>query len=318
MKCVLFGGGGFIGSHLSKELLVHGYEVRIFDRPNLLREGCFSHLDNCEWMEGDFLNKDDVSKAITGCQVVFHLVSTTLPKGSNENPLYDIESNVISTIQMLEVAVQAGIRKVIFASSGGTVYGTPREVPIPETHPTDPICSYGIGKLAIEKYLHLYNLQHNLDYCVLRMANPYGEGQRPTASQGAVAVFLNRALHHKGIEIWGDGAVIRDYIYIGDVVEAFVKAMLYSGEYRIFNIGCGQGLSVLELVRNIEIVIRHPIARIHVSGRTFDVPTNVLNISRAYKALNWQPKTSFQDGLAQTLHWVERRPAETSVPETLT
>jgi UDP-glucose 4-epimerase len=208
---------------------------------------------------------------------------------------------------MLEVAASEGIRKVIFASSGGTIYGIPLETPIRETHPTDPICSYGIGKLAIEKYLHLYHVQHGLDYCILRMANPYGEGQRPMSSQGAVAVFLDRALHNKALEIWGDGSVIRDYIYIGDVAEAFMKAMMYSGEHRIFNIGCGQGWSLLDLISNIETVIRRPIARIHVSGRTCDVPANVLDISRANKSLNWQPRTSLQDGVAQTWRWVLQR-----------
>ena len=306
MKCVILGGGGFIGSHLSNALLAHGYAVRIFDRPNLLRESPFAAFADCEWIEGDFLNRDDVSKAITGCQVVFHLVSTTLPKGSNDNPLYDLESNVTSTLNMLDLAAETGVRKVIFASSGGTIYGIPLETPIREMHPTDPICAYGIGKLAIEKYLHLYYLQHGLDYCILRMANPYGEGQRPTSSQGAVAVFLDRASKNKAIEIWGDGTVIRDYVYIGDVAEAFVKAMRYSGEHRIFNIGCGQGSSLHDLISNIEAVIRRPIARTHLPGRTCDVPTNVLDISRASKFLNWQPTTSFKDGLTRTWQWVSR------------
>jgi UDP-glucose 4-epimerase len=306
VKCVILGGGGFIGSHLSNALLAHGDEVRIFDRPNLSRESPFAASANCEWVEGDFLNIDDVSKAVTGCQVVFHLVSTTLPKSSNDNPLYDVESNVTSTINMLDVAVRTGVTKVVFASSGGTIYGIPLETPIREMHPTDPICSYGIGKLAIEKYLHLYYLQHGLEYCILRMANPYGEGQRPTSSQGAVAVFLDRALKNKAVEIWGDGTVIRDYVYVGDVADAFMKAMEYSGEHRIFNIGSGQGCSVRELISNIETVIHRPIARIYLAGRTCDVPANVLDISRASKFLNWQPATSFEDGLAHTWHWLSR------------
>ena len=310
MTCVLLGGGGFIGSHLSKSLLAHGFKVKILDRPNLWRDSTSTVLNSCEWVEGDFLNVDDVSKAIAGCQIVFHLVSTTLPKGSNDNPVYDIETNVMSTLQMLEVAYKVGVKKILFASSGGTVYGVPQEVPISETHPMEPICSYGIGKLAIEKYLHLYHVQHNLDYCILRLANPYGEGQRPTGSQGAVAVFMDRAVHNKPIEIWGDGTVIRDYIYIGDVVEAFIKAMMYSGEYRVFNIGCGQGRSLLDVIGGIETTICRSLARTHVAARACDVPANVLDISRAYKALDWQPRTSFQDGLTQTWHWVLQRARE--------
>ena len=303
-KCLVLGGGGFIGSHLSKALHVHGFQVRVFERPNLYRGPDTSILDCYEWVEGDFLNVDEVAQAIAGCQIVFHLVSTILPKGSNDNPAYDIESNVMGTLHMLEVARRVGVKKIIFASSGGTVYGVPTEVPIKESHPTNPICSYGIAKLTIEKYLHLYQVQHNLDYCILRMANPYGEGQRPAGSQGAVAVFLDRAVHNKPIEIWGDGTVIRDYIYIGDVVEAFIKAMMYSGEYRVFNIGCGQGRSLLDVIGGIETTIGRSLARTHVSARTCDVPANVLDISRAHKALNWQPRTPFIDGLSRTWRWV--------------
>ena len=308
MKCVVLGGGGFIGSHLSKALLAYGYEVRIFDRPNLRREINAPVLDGAEWIEGDFLNAEDVARAINGCQVIVHLVSTILPQASNENPLYDIESNVMSTLHMLEAARKANVRKIIFASSGGTVYGIPREVPISEHHPTDPICFYGIGKLAIEKYLHLYQVLYGVEYCVLRLANPYGEGQRPYGTQGAVSVFLDKALKGKVIEVWGDGTVVRDYIYIGDAIEAFLKAILYTGEYRVFNIGCGQGRSVTELLKSIETVIGRPVDRKHVSARPFDVPTNVLDISRANKALNWQPQTSFNNGLIRTWEWVCQRP----------
>src|SRR4029434_4711286 len=188
------------------------------------------------------LNEEDVTQAVAGCEVVFHMISTTIPKSSNDNPAYDVESNLVGTLRMLEAARKAGVRKVVFASSGGTVYGIPKVVPINESHPTDPICSYGISKLAVEKYLHLYHALHGLDYCILRIGNPYGEGQRPTAAQGAVGVFLYKALHGGVIEIWGDGTVTRDYIYIGDVIQAFLKAMTYSGEHRLFNIGAGEGL----------------------------------------------------------------------------
>ena len=130
---------------------------------------------------------------------------------------------------MLEVAQKNNIRKVIFVSSGGTVYGIPQEVPIKESHPTEPICSYGIGKLAIEKYLNLFHLLHGMDYCVLRLANPFGERQRVAAEQGAVTVFLDKALRNEEIAIWGDGSVVRDYFYVGDAVSAMTKALAYKG-----------------------------------------------------------------------------------------
>lgn len=305
MKCLVLGGGGFMGSHLSRALLEQGHAVSIFERPNLKPVETFPPHKNLEWMEGDFLNEEDVTRAVAGCEIIFHLISTTLPKSSNDNPVYDAESNLVGTLHMLEAARKAGVRKVIFSSSGGTVYGVPKEVPIKESHPTDPVCAYGISKLAIEKYLHLYHALHGLDYCVLRIGNPYGEGQRPTASQGAVAVFLNKALHGEVIEIWGDGTVTRDYIYVRDVVQAFLKAMACPGEPRLFNIGSGEGRSLNDLIGAIESLVRRPVARRYLPARAFDVPTNILDISKAKAFLGWQPETSFHDGLSRAFKWLE-------------
>ena len=300
----MLGGGGFLGPHLSQALLGQGHTVRIFERPNLRCDVSFSNNPNVEFIEGDFVNEQDVTNAVPGCDVIFHLISTTLPKSSNENPVYDIESNVIGTLHLLRSAIKSDVRKILFASSGGTVYGIPREVPISESHPTDPVCSYAIGKLAVEKYLYLYHVLHGLDYCVLRIANAYGEGQRPFGSQGAVAVFLKKAMNDEVIEIWGDGKVVRDYVYVGDVIDAFLKAMSYEGEHRLFNVGAGEGRSVNELVSAIESVIGRPVGRRYVHGRSFDVPINVLDISRARVALGWEPKTPLYDGLARTLEWL--------------
>jgi len=317
MKCLVLGGGGFMGSHLSRALLEQGHGVRIFERPNLKPAEALPHDKALEWLEGDFLNEEDVGQAVAGCEIIFHLISTTLPKSSNDNPVYDVESNLIGTLHMLEAARNAGVRKVLFASSGGTVYGIPREVPIKESHPTDPVCSYGIGKLAIEKYLHLYHALHGLDYCVLRIGNPFGEGQRPTAAQGAIAVFLNKARHGEVIEVWGDGTVCRDYIYVGDVVRAFLKTMSYSGEHRLFNIGSGEGRSLNDLIAAIASLVGRPVTRKYLPGRSFDVPTNVLDISRAKTFLGWRPETLFRDGLSRTLKWLDdqrRDPELDAVP----
>lgn len=307
MKCLVLGGGGFMGSHLSKALLEQGHAVRIFERPNLRPVQVLPDGKDLEWVEGDFLNEEDMIRAVAGCPIIFHLISTTLPKSSNDNPVYDVESNLVGTLYMLEAARKAGVRKVLFASSGGTVYGIPKEVPIKESHPTDPVCSYGIGKLAIEKYLHLYHALHGLDYCVLRIGNPYGEGQRATAAQGAVAVFLNKALHGEVIEIWGDGTVCRDFIYVGDVARAFLKAMSYSGEHGLFNIGAGEGRSLNDLIGAIESLVGRPVARKYLPGRSFDVPTNILDISRAKTFLGWRPETLFRDGLFKTFKWLDHQ-----------
>ncbi len=305
MKCLLLGGGGFLGLNLGNALSAQGHNVKIFDRPASILRLRGLGLRDFEWVEGDFANEKDVTDALQDSEVVFHLVSTTLPKSSNLNPAYDIESNVISTIHMLDAAQRKGIKMVLFASSGGTVYGVPREVPIKESHPTEPTCSYGIGKLAIEKYLRLYFELYGMEYRILRIANPYGEEQRPTGSQGAVAVFLSRALNYQVIEIWGDGTVVRDFLYVADVSQAFIKAMNYRGESRLFNIGAGMGHSINELLAEIETLVGRPAIRNYLPSRRFDVPTNVLDISRAQEILGFQPITSLHDGLARTLSWLQ-------------
>ena len=308
MKCLILGGAGFIGSHLAQGLLAEGHEVRIFDRPNLMLPPELRSDPRIEWFEGDFLNQDDLAQVVPGSEVIFHLVSATLPKSSNDNPAYDVQSNVVGTLYLLELARLHGIRRVIFASSGGTVYGLPRSLPISETHATEPLVSYGITKLAIEKYLHMYRELYGIDYCVLRLANPFGERQRVSAAQGAVAVFLYRALHDEPIHIWGDGSVTRDYIYIKDAVDAFIKAMSSSGEQRVFNIGSGQGLSLNQILAAIEKLLGKPVSRSYESARKFDVPVNVLDITRAREQLGWQPSVSFEDGLANTLAWMQQNP----------
>lgn len=304
MKCLILGGAGFIGSHLAQALLAQGHEVRIFDRPNLIRPDNLCCDERIQWLEGDFLNLEDFAPAVTGVDIVFHLVSATLPKSSNENPLYDIETNLVGTLRLLELAKKNAVKRIIFTSSGGTVYGIPQQLPIPESHPTDPLVSYGISKLAIEKYLHLYHELHGIDYCVLRIANPYGERQRVSAAQGAVAVFLNRALHQQPIHIWGDGSVTRDYIYISDVVDALIAAIDYHGKQRVLNIGSGHGLSLNAILDAIESLLGRTIARSYEPARAFDVPTNVLDISLAKEELGWHPQTTFQAGLIKTHHWM--------------
>jgi UDP-glucose 4-epimerase len=307
MKCLLLGGGGFLGSHLCDALLARDYSVRIFERPNLQRYRKFTDDENVEWVDGDFTNEEDVASAVSGCDTIYHLVSTTLPQSSNDNPVYDVETNVVSTLRLLEVARQTKVRKIIFISSGGTVYGVPLKLPISEGHPTNPLCSYGIHKLAIEKYLFLYKKLHGLDYCVLRLANPYGERQRPTAVQGAVSVFLYKALLNEEVVIWGDGSVVRDYIYVGDAVDAMVKAIDYDGDMRTFNIGSGNGHSLNEILAEIERFLERPVKFRYTPGRSIDVPANVLNIERAWNLLHWRPNLTFREGLERTLEWLTKK-----------
>jgi UDP-glucose 4-epimerase len=305
MKCLIIGGAGFIGSHLTDGLLDAGHEVRVFDRPSLAIAGTYSKRTGVEWCEGDFLNEEDLARVLAGCEIVIHLAWTTLPKSSNENPVYDVETNLIGTLRLMELARESGVRRLIFCSSGGTVYGIPKQVPLEETHSTDPMVSYGITKLAVEKYLKVYKNLHGLDFKILRVANPFGERQRINTAQGAISVFLFKALREEPIEIWGDGSVVRDYIYIKDVIDAFLLAINYEGDADVFNIGSGIGRSLNQIITAIEESIGRSVNRRYLPPRGFDVPANVLDISRARSMLGWEPKTPFQQAIDNTLQWLK-------------
>ena len=300
MKCVLLGGAGFLGSHLAECLLAAGHEVRIFDRQAPAPRDGFPRQQEIEWVSGDFLKQTDVLGAITGCEAIFHLVSTVVPGPSNANPVAE-EADVRGAQGLLEAWRREPDARIVFVSSGGTVYGVPRSVPIPEDHPTHPISAYGVTKLAIEKLLERCHAAHGLAWRALRVANAYGERQRTWSGQGAVGTFLSRARRGEPIEIWGDGRVIRDYVYAGDIARALVRAAEYRGEHRIFNIGSGVGLDLNELASAVERVLGRPVERRYLPGRAFDVPANVLDIRLARAELGWEPVTSFEDGLARTL-----------------
>lgn len=300
MKITIFGGGGFIGSTIADRLLKDGHQLRIFERPRVEPFRKFSANEHVEWFTGDMLSLYDLDRAIDGTDVVFHLVSTTLPKSSNDDPVYDVQSNVITTLQLLDLMVEKQVPKIVFISSGGTVYGTPAYLPIDEKHPTEPRVSYGITKLAIEKYLLMYQQLRGIKVNILRVTNPYGERQRVETAQGAIGVFLSRALTDQPLEIWGDGSVTRDYIYVGDVAEAFAQTIAYDGPKSVFNISSGIGISLNELIAILECVLGKKIACNFKPARAIDVPTSILDNTLAKMELGWAPQMQLQEGIRRT------------------
>lgn len=303
MKCAILGGGGFIGSHLTEALLRSGHEATVLDRPQS------RYLDQvkeagAKIIQGDFLNKYDLHRAIADVEVVYHLISTTVPQTATNDPLFDAETNLLGTVKLLQEAKNVGVRKIIFTSSGGTVYGNPRSIPINENHPKDPIGAYGISKLTVEKYLHLFWTLYGVEYCILRVANAYGERQPITETQGVIPAFLSKILKGVPLEIWGDGSVIRDYVHVHDIVDALVKSVLYQEPTGIFNIGSGRGHSINEIIEVIEKVTGK-IARVDSEpGRNFDVPANVLDISHAKQELNWTPNIDLEQGVGRMYEWM--------------
>lgn len=295
MRCVILGGAGFLGRNLAFRLKSEGHSVRVFDRFPISKD---FEAAGIEAIAGDFQNQGDLEQAFEGQEAVFHLISTTLPSSSNEDPAFDVSSNVCGSIRVFELAAKLGLR-VFFSSSGGTVYGPPKEVPIPEAHPKAPICSYGISKLAIEHYLHLFEVLHGLRSVTLRIANPYGRRAHINASQGAIDVFFAKAMAGQPIEVWGDGSVVRDFVFIDDVSEAFLAALDYQGPERTFNIGSGSGSSLREILEAIEAVLGKNLDVRYSPGRATDVPVNVLDSSRAREILGWEARTSLSEGIAR-------------------
>jgi UDP-glucose 4-epimerase len=305
MKAVVIGGNGFIGTHLIEFLIRDGVSVRAFDRyPSQFVQP----KKEVEYVIGDLGNHGSLAEIVQGTDWVFHLAYTTLPKTSNDDPAYDVRSNLIDAVQLLQSCKEAGVKKVIFVSSGGTVYGVPQTVPILETHPTNPICSYGITKLAIEKYLHLFYHLYGLEYAVTRISNPYGEGQNPNAQQGAIGVFLGKVARGEAIEIWGKGDVVRDYLHIDDAASALIKAARYQSATdgpRIFNIGSGTGHSLNEIVDEIKVIVDRKVIVEYKPARSLDVQSNVLDTNLARTCLDWKPTIDLNTGISRTWSWIK-------------
>ena len=301
MKVLVLGGFGFMGAHVVGALLNRRHEVRVLELPGRRpHDLILPQWNDVELVEGDFLDAGTMSTALQGVEVVIHLVCTVLPEQSNEDPIYDVESNMVGTMRMLSLARRHGVRKVVFSSSGGIVYGRAQSIPITEDHRTEPLCSYGITKLAIEKYLALYRRLGQLGYVVLRCANPYGEGQDGSRPQGAVGVFLSRLREGKPIHIWGDGLAIRDYVYVKDVAEAFVLATEMDTQSRVFNIGSGTGTSLNGLIKIMAGVTGIAPEVTYGGARWLDVPVNVLDVSLAERGLGWMPRTGLVEGIRRT------------------
>ena len=301
MNSLVLGGGGFLGSHLTERLVGLGHAVRIFEKEGFSRQNLAGVIDRIEVIEGDLGREDDAEAILKDIDVVFHLASTTLPASSNADPPHDIASNVLPTLRLLEVAKKARLKKLVFFSSGGTVYGIPKRIPIDEEHPTDPICSYGIHKLTIEKFLHLYHHLFHLNYCVLRISNAFGERQSPASGQGAIAAFLSSALRGDPIEVWGDGSAVRDYIYVSDIVEAAIAASQHRPGSGVFNIGSGTGTSLHQVIDVVSQAVGLPLEVRFSPPRAFDVPSNVLSIAKAKEELSWSPKVELAHGIRRML-----------------
>lgn len=297
MKVVVFGGCGFIGSHVAEQLLWSGHDVTIFARQNVDRKNIDAIAGQIRFCGGDFQNAGDVRQAVGDAEVVLHLIGSTLPANSLENPVFDIQTNVVASVNLLSACIEAEVRKVVFVSSGGTVYGIPQTEVISEDHPLNPINPYGLSKLAVEKFLAIFSYQYGLDHTILRLSNPYGCRQRPGSGQGVVGAWMERIRRGEPIEMWGDGSTVRDYIPVGEAASAIVLAAESISCPKVMNVGSGCGSSLLEVLACIEACAGRPAKVLRRGTRKVDVPRNVLDVTRIGSALGWASITPLGEGI---------------------
>lgn len=308
-KLIVLGAGGFIGQHLVRSLAQNRSDTIVaFDRFSKYKDDSelpFSELSNVKIVSGDFSNRDDVEQVLEGAEFVFHLISTTTPAASNKDPMIDIDTNVRNTITLLELCVEHGIKKIIFPSSGGTVYGDIAEASISEEVVPQPRSPYGIGKLTIEHYLRYFKFTHGLDYIVYRIANPYGPGQNIYGRQGAVPIFMHKFLKNEPITVFGDGSMVRDYFYIDDLIEMIVRSYAKDSTFAEYNLGSGKGHTVNELVESIEKCAGIKIDRNLAETPASFVHKSVLDISRYDNEFGAIELTDLEDGIGRTWDYVK-------------
>ncbi|PUE27522.1 NAD-dependent epimerase/dehydratase family protein [Limnohabitans sp. Jir72] len=303
--CLVVGGGGFVGSHLVRFLARKGRQIIVAGRSPKAR---FPPPDNVRYVQLDPNDLNALQFLMDECDEIIDLAYSTVPKTSFEDPVFDVLANLPFNVALIKMASERPMRKVVFVSSGGTVYGNPGYLPIDESHPTNPVSPYGITKLSIEKYGLMYSRLRELPFVAVRPGNPYGPDQIGGQGQGFVATALFAALAGKSIKIFGDRGTIRDYIYIDDLVSGIAAALDAGEPGEIYNIGTGIGLDNRTVLDHIGALAaadgRKLIVQIE-QPRPFDVAANVLSSARLTYRSEWRPATNFDEGLAKTWAWAK-------------
>ncbi len=301
MKVLLTGGAGFVGSHVADQLLARGHEVAVVDD---LSSGKKENIP-----DGTMFYEQDIRD---GCAEIFeefepdvlcHQAAQMDVRRSVKAPDFDADVNVLGTIRLLQRCVAQGVRRVVFASTGGAVYGEQREFPAPEDHPQYPISPYGVSKLAGERYLHFYNTQYGLPYAALRYANVYGPRQDPHGEAGVVAIFCGNLAAGRGSTINGSGEQTRDYVYVEDVARANVLALEGDAPSGAYNVGTGIETSVNELYEVLRETSGADLLPAHVAAKPGEQLRSSVDPTTAARVLGWRPVTDLVTGLERTLRF---------------
>ncbi|HRN90148.1 MAG TPA: NAD-dependent epimerase/dehydratase family protein [Candidatus Saccharibacteria bacterium] len=305
-RTLVLGANGFIGSHLVDRLAADGHTVRAFDRFGN-SETKFNSNDNVEIFSGDFLNKSQLEDALRDIDYVFHFISTTTPATAENDPMIDIDTNIRMSVELFQLCVKAEVKRVLFASTGGAIYGEGgrENVPHQETDQTLPISPYAIGKLAIENYLRYFRAKHQLNSTVFRISNPYGERQPFHRKQGVIPIFLENIYRNHPITVLGDGSMVRDYIYVKDVASMISSVFENDSLQDVYNLGSGGGTSLSEIIQIAESVTGKNVTIEHEPVPPTFVHSVVLDTSRFMGDFNIKPETNLSDGMTTTYEYIK-------------
>jgi UDP-glucose 4-epimerase len=300
MKVLVTGGVGFIGSHIVDKLIDEGYDVVIVDdlstgnKKNLNDKATFYELDiQSPGLEAVF--KKEIPDFVS------HQAAQKDVRVSVEDPIYDARINILGTINLLQNCVKYKVKKIVFASTGGAIYGEQNQFPAPETHIARPISPYGITKLVAENYMYYYKEIFGLDYVSLRYSNVYGPRQDPHGEAGVVAIFVQKMLNGESPIINGDGAQTRDFIYVKDVAEANYLALTNASSEHVFNIGTGVETSINQIFNTLRDIINPSIKERHGPAKAGEQLRSVIDYTRAKELMNWEPRTNVEEGLRKTV-----------------
>lgn len=301
MKILVTGGAGFIGSWVADSYISNGHEVLILDD---LSSGRLENINaKAAFIKGDVRDHGLIKSVMDDFRpdVVNHHAAQIDVRKSVEDPAYDAEVNIIGSITLLENSVKHGVKKFVFASTGGAIYGEPEDIPADESTPPMPISAYGTSKYAVEKYLEYYRHIYSLDFVALRYANVYGPRQNPHGEAGVVAIFCSRILSGKTCLIYGDGGQTRDYVYVGDVARA--NALALNSKSGSYNIGTGVETSVNDLVNELGVASGQVFNTEYAEARAGEVQRISLGADLAEEVLGWEPRVFLDEGIRNTWEW---------------
>jgi len=299
-KVLVTGGAGFIGSHQVDLLLKEGYKVIVVDdlstgqKENIPEEVVFYQVDVRDAALGDVFKKEKPD-------YVFHFAAQINVNHSVEDPVYDADVNIIGSLNVLDNCVESGVKKIMFSSTGGALYGEAETIPTPEDYPCLPVSPYGIAKLAVENYIRFYNEQHGLNYGIMRYANVYGPRQNSKGEAGVIAIFAEKMINGEQPTIHGDGHQTRDFVFVGDVVAANLK-VFQSDKNGTYNVGTGRQTTVNEIYKMVQSDLELDFPEKHVdvfSGQK----VSCLSAEKIKTALGWSPQTSIEEGINETVEW---------------